>query len=216
MTSYLENRYQAVWIDHTLSSFLYCDAGVPQGSILGPLLFLTYFNDLLEYLEGSVDSYADDTTITAVGGSLNEIEIKLEHDCEKASTWLKSNKLKLNAEKTHLLTLGTQKRLSLLSRKLEIRMENVALKESPQGYESLLGCCIDTSLKWNSQVKMLIQKLVKRLNSLVILQKICSFDMRKKLAEGLFNSTLIYCLPLFGGMNKNLCNQIQTINNENT
>ena len=60
---------------------------------------------------------------------------------------------------------------------------------------------------------MLIQKLVKRLNSLVILQKICSFDMRKKLAEGLFNSTLIYCLPLFGGMNKNLCNQIQTIQN---
>ena len=85
--------------------------------------------------------------------------------------------------------------------------------QQPQGHENLLGCCIDTTLKWNSQVTTLIPKLVKRLNSLMSLQKVCTFEMRKKLTEGLFNSVLIYCLPLYGGMNKQLCNQIQTVQN---
>ena len=155
-----------VWIDHTLSSFNLCEVGVPQGSILGPLLFLIYFNDLPDFLESSVNSYADDTTVTACGDSLNEIENKLEVDCTKICKWMRSNRLKLNADKSHILTLGTQRRMAMLPRKLEIRIENTILKESSTGSESLLGCHIDGSLKWNSQVRLLVGKLIKRLNYL--------------------------------------------------
>ena len=85
ITRYLHQRFQAVWIDHVLSDFEACHVGVPQGSILGPLLFLIYFNDLPNIVDSSVDSYAHNITINATGKTLVEIETKLTSDCEKIS-----------------------------------------------------------------------------------------------------------------------------------
>ena len=135
LTSYLGGRYQAVWIDHQLSEFLNCDVGVPQGSILGPLLFLLYLNDLPEILESQADSYADDTTLTATGDSIQEVEEKLTRDGCKVSLWMKSNRLKLNPQKTHLLTIGTQRKLATLPRKLLVQMDGVLLDENSSGCE---------------------------------------------------------------------------------
>ena len=64
INSYLSERYQAVWIDNSLSEFLPSEVGVPQGSNPGPLFFLIFFNDLPGTLQDPVDSYADDTTIS--------------------------------------------------------------------------------------------------------------------------------------------------------
>ena len=97
--SYLTNRYQAVWIDHALSDFLPCKVGVPQGSNLGPLFFLIFFNDLPQSLNCETDAYADDTTLTVSGESVEEIGAKMTENCELVSTWMAENKLKLNADK---------------------------------------------------------------------------------------------------------------------
>ena len=212
--SYLKHRRQAVWIDNVLSEFLDCEIGVPQGSNLGPLFFLIYFNDLLHTVECSIDSYADDTTLTSSGNSTQEIEEKLKIDCDSISTWMKSNLLKLNPEKTHLLTTGTTKRLSQVLSPLTVQMDNVALKEDPSQSECLLGVIIESTLKWNKQLSALKVKLAQRLYGLNQVKFICPFNVRKIVAEGSFNSVLAYCLPLFGGLEKYQIQELQVLQNK--
>ena len=76
MYSYLTDRQQAVWIDHALSSLKSCQVGVPQGSNLGPLLFLVFYNDLPYSVDCPVDVYADDSTMTVTGSTVEEIGAK--------------------------------------------------------------------------------------------------------------------------------------------
>ena len=133
---YLSVRSQADWIDHALSDFLICSVGVSQGSILGPFLLLIYFNDLQLHLESSIDSYADDTTVTATGASIQAIEGMLERDCENVSTWMKCNRLKLNPEKIKILALGTKQKLNSL-KELEVLMDNKPLKQDESKCEAL-------------------------------------------------------------------------------
>ena len=130
-----------------MSEFLPVNVGVPQGSILGPLIFLAFFNDLPFHTVSPVDSYADDTTVTATGRSLEELKVKLTEDCKNVSNWMKANKLKMNAEKTHILVMSTQRRLSSLDRQLEIKIDGQVLKSTK--CEKLLGCTVSCNLKWN-------------------------------------------------------------------
>ena len=73
LKSYLSNRHQAVWIDSVMSDFAHCPIGVPQGSTLGPLLFLIFYNDLPYSVSCEVDAYADDSTMTVSGSTTEEI-----------------------------------------------------------------------------------------------------------------------------------------------
>ena len=156
INSYLSERHQAVWQDHTLSDFLHCEVGVPQGSKLGPLFFLIFFNDLPSTLENEVDSYADETTITATAPTVAEIGSSLTEDCAKVSQWMRSNKLKLNPDKTHIVTLGTQHRLRTLGETVQVTMDDILLEEDVQKCEYLLGCSIQVNLKWQKQVSLLL------------------------------------------------------------
>ena len=212
--SYLTDRAQAVWIDHVFSEYAACTVGVPQGSILGPLFFLVYFNDLPGSLNNPADAYADDTTLTATGPSIEAIEESLNKDCMVVSNWMRANKLKINPDKTHILTLGTQNKLGKLERPLSVHMDKVLLKEDPTQTEQLLGCHIQGNLRWQSQITTLKAKLSKRISGLKHLTYICGFSIRKMVAEGCFNSVLIYCLPLFGGLEKHQVKELQILQNQ--
>ena len=124
------------------------------------------------------------------------------------------NKLKLNPDKTHIMTVGTAERLRTLPQLVQVTMDSVVLEEDPEKSEVLLGCQIQSNLKWQKQIAVLISKLRKRLVGLGALRYIAPYAVRKVISEGIFNSVLVYCLPLFGGMDKGDLRDLQILQNK--
>ena len=112
------------------------------------------------------------------------------------------NKLKLNPDKTHMITLGTENRLRVLDAPLKVEMDQVLLQEDSNKSEILLGCRIQGNLKWDKHVVDVMDKLKIRLTGLRNIQHIAPFHVKKMVIEGIFNSAIAYCLPLYGGIVK--------------
>ena len=126
---------------------------------------------------------------------------------------MNSNQFKLNASKTHLLTVGTGERLSGLADKVQVTMDGVQLQESQEKSEFLLGCELQSNLKWSSQIEKLLSKLKSRLVGLTTIRYIVPFHIRNTITLGIFNSVLVYCLPLFGGCNVSELKSLQVLQN---
>ena len=122
--------------------------------------------------------------------------------------------MKLNADKTHLLTVGTAERLRILHDKVEVQMEGYTLAEGPEKCELLLGVQIQGNLKWQAQFRHLNEKLQTRISGLMKLKFIVDMRTIKTITEGLFNSVLVYCLPLFAGCDKGHLNATQILQNK--
>ena len=109
--SYLRNRMQTCLVNCNKSSETYLPCGVPQGTILGPLLFLLYINDLPNCLVHSQPRmYADDTSITYASNVVEEIERCVNIDLDRIRIWLAANKLTLNTTETEFLLIGSRQR----------------------------------------------------------------------------------------------------------
>ena len=127
---------------------------------------------------------------------------------------MRANKLKLNPEKTNILTVGTQERLNTLPHPVYVTMDGVQLQEEQGGGELLLGCQMQANMKWHSQVNNLLKKLRTRLTGLMHIKYILPYHTRKIVTEGIFNSALVYCLPLFGGCHVGQVKEIQILQNK--
>ena len=178
------------------------------------MFFLIFFNDLPFTLDCATDAYADDTTLTVAGDSVEEIGIKMTENCQLVSNWMMGNKLKLNADKTHLMTVGTGARLMIQASKVTVEMDGLQLEESKDMFETLLGLQIEPNLKWHKQVEVLLERLKKRLTGLQKLRNIIPYHLRKRITEGMFTSILVYCLPVFGGCDKSEMEALQIMQNK--
>ena len=105
--SFLENKQQRVKMNGSFSTYKNLSLGVPQGSVLGPLLFNIYINDLLLSIQDTnICNFADDTTIYTCDKNLNSVIARLENGSNTIVQWFADNFMKLNTDKCHLMVLG--------------------------------------------------------------------------------------------------------------
>ncbi|CAB4040151.1 RNA-directed DNA polymerase from transposon BS, partial [Paramuricea clavata] len=120
-------------IGRTISQERVIRCGVPQGSTLGPLLFLLYVNDLPSCLSHSIASmFADDTNLTTSGKSIEDIQNQLNSDLENIHTWLLTNKLTLNKEKTEYMIISSRQRLAKIDDDPKISLDGIDTKRVKQ------------------------------------------------------------------------------------
>ena len=137
--NYLSDRNQSVMYGNVLSTPLQMKSGVPQGSILGPILFSIYINDLPDCLhQSNILMYADDAVIFYTNPSIEEIKSVLKNDLENLQTWTSCYKLCIHPVKTEYVLFGTQQRLSSAER-LNLYLGDKIIKQV-QHYEYLGGC----------------------------------------------------------------------------
>ena len=169
--SYLGNRSQKFYVNGVLSSASELRCGVPQGSILGPLFFLIYINDLPNCLNSAcAKMFADDTTITISGSSLADLEQETNLELLNLHCWLKANKLSLNVAKTEFTVIGSrQKLLAEGHNEIDIKLEDQV--NSNVDHAKSLGLIIDNrlsfdycSLVWDGLSDQLSDKLQKLQN----------------------------------------------------
>ena len=161
--SYLRNRVQYCNIDGCTSDFRKTSCGVPQGSILGPLLFLIYTNDLPNSIENAIITmFADDTSFFRSSKSIGELEIELLPAFTNACRWLKANKLSLNTVKAEFVIIGTSHRVG----HVDIAPETTpyALFVNDHSINRVkqvktLGLIINENLTWEHHINYISQKI---------------------------------------------------------
>ena len=188
---YLFNRHIKVCFNGVLSQQQPVHTGVPQGSILGPLLFVLFFNDIVECLNYSkIVKYADNTVIFCSDKNIHSIEKWLNSDLENLSTWFDENELLINLKpgKTEVLLFGTAQRIAKTDRKLAIKFKNQPINVT-KTYK-YLGIEIDSSLNMNSHFDKTYKKMTGRLKLLDKLRHL----LTTKAALNIVNSVIYHFL----------------------
>ena len=148
--SYLTNRTQKVCINGTFSESCNVKFGVPQGSVLGPLLFLLYINDMPNSSNIlKIHLFADDTSIFFSHKNLKELESIVNNELSKVSDWLIANKLTLNVDKSNFLLISPSRKNTTNKINLSINNEAIAQKDCIK----YLGVLLDKNLSWKNLSK---------------------------------------------------------------
>ena len=200
INDYLTNRQQRVKVNGSFSSWKDLTRGVPQGSVLGPLLFNIYINDLLLFIQNSdICNYADDTTIYSCDRNLDNITHQLENDCNVALKWFADNFMKLNADKCHLLVLGQR-----CDDSVTVKIGNTDVVNSSE--EKLLGVHIDSKLSFDHHVSKLCQKASNKLYALARISPYMDQNKLRNLMRAFITSQFQYC-PLIWMFHSRQLNQ---------
>lgn len=215
--SYMRDRMQFVTVNTTRSKTRAVKWGVPQGSRLGPLLFLIFVNDMMNSVEhGSCEMYADDSAITVNGDNTNEIQRKLEANANKITQWLEENYLMLAAEKSELMIISNRQTAKQIQN-IEIQVEGKVIKQKQQ--IKLLGITLDRNLSFNGYLngdstmgeRGLIQTLSNRLWLINSMRKTMTENTCRMLMNGIFWGKMCYGLELYAGQNKSTIKQLQML-----
>ena len=198
LRSYLENRQQFVEYGNIESDYLPLSTGVPQGSILGPLLFIIYINDInMATSTFKATIYADDTalsaTLSAFSVSELSVEEKINKELDKVNDWFKLNKLSLNIAKTKAMLFHTpQKRV--IPPNIMINDTNIEFVNN----FNYLGIIFDSNLSWNYHIDMVSRKIARTVGVMARLKNFLPAKVLLTLYNSLILPYLNYGLVVWG------------------
>lgn len=209
--NYLSNRYQHTKINNSISSPGIIKTGVPQGTILGPILFTSYINSLLGLeLMGKAISYADDTALIFTGKTWDEVKQKVIIGFNCVKNWLESFKLSLNLEKTNYIAFSPINKNRPEFDKIFIN-ENDSITSCQKA--KYLGIIIDQHLKWTHHIDYVTIKIRKLIHKFYILREILNDKLAILIYKALVESLLRYGITAWGGAYKTTLKPLQVIQN---
>ena len=193
--SYLEERFQYVYLNGESSECKAITCGVPQGSVLGPLLFLIYINDLPN-ISKVLDFYlfADDTNIYYEDVSLKKLEKTINKELRNLYLWLSVNRLSLNIDKTNFVIFHPFNKP--LKYNVTIMIHKKAISEKK--FIKYLGVLIDSTLSWKNHISNTANKLSRAIGILYKLRPFVNIKIMKDIYYALIYSHLVYAIEVWG------------------
>ncbi|MES9881523.1 MAG: reverse transcriptase family protein [Sedimenticola sp.] len=210
-SSYLLNRSQKVSTNNTISEAEHITSGVPQGSILGPLMFLLFINDLPLYTDiVNTDLYADDTTLYDMNKSIPSVKENLENALEKLSKWCKENGMVINSAKTKVMLVTThQNQIRLNVQCLGLKLNDKVLKTVSN--DKILGVHIENTLTWSIHTDKIAKKIATNLWLLNTIKDFLSLDHRIQFYKTYIQPHIDYCSIIWGATSQSNLNRLYNL-----
>lgn len=204
--SYLNKRFQKTSLNGGLSTAFEVKHGVPQGSVLGTLLFLIYINDIPNVVKNSsIRLFADDTLLFVSGNDFDDIKNKLIGDMTEISKWLVMNKLKLNTDKTKTMVINSNEVMNLYIDGKSIELVNNI---------KYLGVIIDNRLKFDKHVEYIAKKIGMKIGFFKRIRRNMSYMSAINVYNTVVKPYFEYCSTILFMANKLSIKRLQTLQNK--
>ena len=193
--SYSSHRFQYVTYNGSQSSQQLIKCGVPQGSILGPLLFLVYINDLCIVCKSTEPVlFADDTNLFSSGSNASSLQDGVNNDLAFIAEWLKVNELSLNIKKTHFMCFSAKNKPSPC---ISLQIDGEALAEVNKS--KVLGVIIDNKFSWKDYISFVCRKVARGIGDIIKARKVLHNESMKCLGYSFIYFTW-YIVIKFGDL----------------
>ena len=198
--SYLLNRQQLVSCHNELSYKCKLDIGVPQGSVLGPVLFLLYVNDLNQHVDvGACNLYADDTLVYCTANNATTLQERTQKCVSSIKEWYDKNQLVINTSKSNLMLVLTKQR------EVFTNIPNIYVYLGVDRLTQLscldyLGVKLDAHLTWNAQINAVCKKLVFTISRLSRLKNVLAMHVLIYIYQSIVQPQLDYAITIIMGI----------------
>ena len=210
--SYLINRRQFTVANRVQSDIGFVKCGVPQGSVLGPLFFLLYINDIYRAVGcNAVRLFADDTSLLSYGLNLNDVIIQAKELFDKLYHWCVANKLSINSDKTNFVLFHMKNKPvpndfdSIQTNHMMIRRVKIV---------NYLGLVIDENLYWNAHADFVCASLVKYFGIFNHIKSFITSRIARQMYFAFINSRISYGIEVYGHCADEHLNKLQTLQNK--
>jgi hypothetical protein len=210
--SYLTNRTQVTKFRFFTSNEVTISSGVPQGSIIGPILFLCFTNDLEKQLtENYMVSYADDTQIIVDANSRDQLKLKLEQVIKHAQKWYSANSMMNNISKTEILLINTRKQRKEIT--ITVQDEDQQIRIKPKKAIKVLGVHIDEKLDWKKHTNIVKRNATNAIRNLHRVNSLIPVKERIQLYNAFITPHFGYCDIVWNGCGKTNAAKLQVAQN---